>query len=406
MQTERVIFLDVVRTVVVLFVVILHAACSYAEIIPWWSVQEFPKEPAYTLIILFFDLFCMPALFLLAGYFAPESMRRHGTMGFIKAKFRRLGIPFLLLALLFVPVISYIGFIGQTHSEQGFLHFWIFQLTTAWKPILLLLDSAKTAIPHAFDFSQWHLWFISLLLIFFLLYAALRNALPGLFRSLDKLETGPGRILLYMFLACAISALSDAAINLAVPDWAWAKIGGYLMFQPTRLGLYLTFFLLGVVANHTGWFRSTAIPNPLWLWLMAALALDVAFLAWSRTFIQLTGPAPLSLGLLHATLRAFAAMAWTGVLIKAALRWGNSPGPLKSSLSRSSYDIYLLHLPIVVGLQLLVVTWPVGLFVKFLFVSVAAILVCWQLSRRLVGPHPAIALSALGAYFLALCAAA
>jgi hypothetical protein len=46
---NRIIFLDKIRYAIVIGVVILHAACAYARIIPWWSVRD-PLQSA------FFDL--------------------------------------------------------------------------------------------------------------------------------------------------------------------------------------------------------------------------------------------------------------------------------------------------------------------------------------------------------------
>lgn len=452
-HNDRIIFLDNVRTMVVMFVVILHAACAYAEIIPWWPVQEFPKELPYSVIILVFDLFCMPTLFFIAGYFAPASFRRNGAWGFIKTKLRRLGVPFVFLSVFYVPIMSYVGYRGRTEQPLGFFDYWLFQLSTAWKPKFVLLDSVEKAAPHANDFSQWHLWFITLLFLFFLAYAIAARIWPALAypaKSPDATEPSKGatrlraaersamgevpvglgetgfstdhgtqntgrvsrasrydttsrEVLASLLITGLVSTMLVSITNMAIPDWSWANIGGYFLAQPTRLGTYCTLFWLGVLAAHRGWFTRASFPGPLWVWLTVALILDMVFFAILEQFMKTMGPAPLPLAMANGALRSFACLAWLAVLLKIAQRWLKSPHALRAALSRSSYDIYLLHLPVVVGLQLVATTLPLDYFVKFLLIIVCATALCFFLSRELVQARPRRALALLLAVFLTAC---
>lgn len=402
-QDNRIIFLDNVRTMVVIFVVILHAACAYAEIIPWWPVQEFPKELPYSMIIIFFDLFCMPTLFFVAGYFAPASFRTHGAGGFIKAKLRRLGVPFVLLSVFYVPIMAYVGYRGRAEQPLGFFDFWLFQLSTAWKPEFVLLDSVEKAAPHANDFSQWHLWFITLLLVFFLVFAIAARIWPALSNPAKSPAITSREILASLLAAGFVSTLLASITNMTVPDWSWANIGGYFLAQPTRLGTYCTLFWLGVLAAHRGWFTRPSLLGPLWPWLAVALILDMVFFAMSVKFMETMGPAPASLALANGALRSFICLAWLGVLIKTAQHWLNKPHAPRASLSRSSYDIYLVHLPIVVGLQLLATTVPLDYFVKFVLTVVCAVALCFYLSRKLMRARPKTAMAVLLAVFLTAC---
>ena len=54
-------------------------------------------------------------------------------------------------------------------------------------------------------------------------------------------------------------------------------------------------------------------------------------------------------------------------------------------LSDASYWLYLTHLPLVIGAQMLVVTWPISIHLKFLLISttiVAGLLVVYQVGVR------------------------
>ena len=402
-STHRVAFLDNLRSLIVLCVVALHAACAYSLIIPWWPVQEFPKEVPYTLVILILDLFCMPTLFFLAGFFAPPSLSRHGTAGFIRGKWRRLGVPFFLLAVFYVPIMAYIGYVARTPAPKPFFDFWLYQLSTAWKPEFFLLDSMEKALPRANDFSQWHLWFITLLLAFFLIYA-LAASLRRPSRNREQRAPATGRrIIATMLCFGAVSTALTASANMAIPGWSWASVGGYLMFQPTRLGLYFSMFVMGIAASKGGWFRTATFPGPTWAWASATLILNILFFVFSQKFIEITGSAPLHLALAIGFLRSFVPLAWLGFLLKMVQNRWNTSGPFSTLLRKNSYDIYLLHLPVVVGLQLLATCAPVAFSIKCLLEFLLASLICLLLSDKLVRPHPAISVGVLMAVFASAC---
>ena len=62
---QRTIFMDKIRYSMVLAVVVLHAACSFASIIPWWSVRDHAQNQQFDLLIIVLDIFLMPLLFFL-----------------------------------------------------------------------------------------------------------------------------------------------------------------------------------------------------------------------------------------------------------------------------------------------------------------------------------------------------
>lgn len=399
-HNERVYFLDNARSLVVLFVAALHAACAYAGLIVWWPVRE--PVPGMDLVILFFDFFCMPALFLIAGYFAPISLRRHGFGQFLRGKLRRLGAPLVLLAMFYLPLAAYIGYWTRTANPKGFLDFWLYQLSTAWKPEIELINTMEKVFSTINDFSLSHLWFINLLLVYFLLFALVARCFPALLRRAErpaKLRGALGAIALTMFVAVSSMAL----VNMATASWSWIRLGGYLLFQPTRLVFYASFFALGAVSERGRWFESTGVPGPLWLWLGLALLSDVGFILLSGRFMAVVGPYPAPLALADAVLRALAALGWTFALLKAALRWGNKPRALFINLSRNSYDIYLLHLPIIIALQFVATFQPLNLFLKSILVGTLGVGVSWLLADRFVRPFPKAATAALLALFLAVC---
>ncbi len=271
-STHRTIFMDKIRYSMVLAVVELHAACSFATIIPWWSVRDPAQNLLFDLLILVLDIFLMPVLYFVAGYFALPSLQRHGVNGFIRAKLKRLGLPLVLLGFFFVPVITYIGHLGRTGGSNGFLLYWWQHLPTLFSLEPVLFADPVVGARHANDFSQWHLWFISLLLLFFLLLAMFCRRLAHADQTAGQRQpAAPKTIIAQMLVAGVLITLAMALVNRICPDWAWFTIGALLLIQPTRVPLYAGLFILGAPAWHKNWFKIAPLPLKPWIWACASL---------------------------------------------------------------------------------------------------------------------------------------
>ena len=75
------------------------------------------------------------------------------------------------------------------------------------------------------------------------------------------------------------------------------------------------------------------------------------------------------------------------VFISFAYRYWNRDSKVNRTLAANSYGIYILHMPIVLGLNLALVSWAGGdVIVKFSIVTVASIFLSWCISRFVVKP--------------------
>ena len=102
-KTSRLFFVDHLRAVLAILVVLHHVALVYGASVPGFYYIEPPFtspgviNPLAYLALLVFALFnqawFMGAFFLLAGYFTPESFDRKGAGAFLMGKLVRLGIP-------------------------------------------------------------------------------------------------------------------------------------------------------------------------------------------------------------------------------------------------------------------------------------------------------------------------
>jgi peptidoglycan/LPS O-acetylase OafA/YrhL len=106
-------------------------------------------------------------------------------------------------------------------------------------------------------------------------------------------------------------------------------------------------------------------------------------------------------------LHAAARVAANALLILGCLRLGqNRPRPLsggEAALAADSYDVYLLHEPLVVFLGYAAVQAALPAVAALPLVVASAVGVCLIVSAKLVRPRPGLSLVVLGLFFAALC---
>ena len=100
----RIVFLDNIRYLMIVFVVVYHSVAAYSTVAPWWGVHDGSFSMA-DIIRELFDVFMMPVIFFISGYFALPSLEKQGVKGFIKDKGKRLLIPWALGVFVVTPLI-------------------------------------------------------------------------------------------------------------------------------------------------------------------------------------------------------------------------------------------------------------------------------------------------------------
>ena len=113
-KTSRLFFVDHLRVLLAVLVVLHHVAMVYGAVLPMFYYLEPPFsspgviDPLAYLALLVFSLlnqaWFMGAFFLLAGYFVPRSYDRKGPGSFVGGKLLRLGIPLVLYCFILNPI--------------------------------------------------------------------------------------------------------------------------------------------------------------------------------------------------------------------------------------------------------------------------------------------------------------
>jgi hypothetical protein len=105
---ERTDFIDRLRVVLTVLVILHHTAITYGGSGGWFyrEVRD-PSTPSSMLLTVFCAVnqsFFMGTFFLLAGYFTPASLARKGVSAFVGDRLVRLGLPLLVFGFVLGPL--------------------------------------------------------------------------------------------------------------------------------------------------------------------------------------------------------------------------------------------------------------------------------------------------------------
>ena len=345
--------LDALRGTALLLGVVLHASMSYFPV-TIWIVPDTDNSPVASVIFFAIHLFRMPSFFLIAGLFAHMMLERRGTGGFIRDRATRIAGP---LAAFWFPMLAAIiaGLIWMAAIRNGGTI-----PTGGPPPPPLTLET----------FPLTHLWFLWVLLILYVAMLILRAP----FAMADR-DGGWGRFV-DRITGALIGPWTPAlmAAPLAVAFWLapnWTPFFGIptpdtgLVPNPVALTAFGTAFGLGFLLDR----RRDLLVRIERLWpVFTVVALGVG----TGALVLAGGPVPElapvtdpELKAPLAAVMALAVFASTLAVLSLALRFASGQSAARRYLADSSYWVYIVHLPLVIVGQILVVneTWP--WFVKF-----------------------------------------
>ncbi len=163
-ETNRINFLDNIRTLIVILVIIFHSAIAYSVFDSWWYIHDKNTNIIFDIFITALDIFMMPTLFFISGYFAIPSIDSISIKEFLKKKFIRLGLPWVVCIIFYIPLLDLI-----TNYNKSIIN----NISPSRFDTIFITHIKNIAFFNIGPVisNQEHLWFISLLLFFFLFFA-------------------------------------------------------------------------------------------------------------------------------------------------------------------------------------------------------------------------------------------
>jgi len=360
MPKERVYFIDNIRVLLTVLIILHHLAITYGAPGDWYYQEGQPGLLSLLLYAIFTGInqaFIMGFFFLLSGYFTPGSYDRKGAGPFFNARLLRLGIPLLFYIIVIDPLVTYAraviirGFTGSIFNYLG------------------------DYFGNYKGLGTGPLWFVEALLIFTSIYVLWRLISKGI-----KQDVKVPRNIAFVLFALLLGVVSFT-VRIWLPlGWTFIPLGLQLPYFPQYIGM----FIIGTLAYRGNWFvHLSKKSGKLWLWIaiiIALLLLVLIFLGAPE------GDATRFRGGRH--WQAFAFALWEQFLCVALIvalsvlfREGcNRQGKLGKTMAASAYTAYIFHAPIIVLLAFALRKIEIELILKFVLVAPLAIFLCFSIS--------------------------
>jgi peptidoglycan/LPS O-acetylase OafA/YrhL len=339
-------FLDNLKVLLTVLVVLHHAAQPYGPGGGWWIASD-PYDLIDLLVLGIFMAvnasFFMGLFFMISAYFVPSSLERKGAAKFMKGRLVKLGVPILIFMIGVFPVMGY-------------------------------LLEGKPSI------SLGHLWFLALLLIFSAAYAAywlIKKPSSKVKRAF------PGNAAIVAFAVAM--ALMTFVVGIVSPENSWVPLG---LFEPYHITQYVMLFAAGIIAYREGWID--AIPGATAkLWsrvaiLMPVLLLVVGLVTDSKEF---SGGLTLA-SLLGTTWEAFMCVSMCIALLALFKNRFYAQGPIAKALANNSFTVYLIHIPMIVLLQYMLIGVAIDPLIKFAVVGAIGVPLVFATSHFVIRRLP------------------
>jgi glucans biosynthesis protein C len=369
---KRLLFIDNLRWLMIVFVVIMHLNVTYSSLGSWYYIEKHLIDKISYLLFgiygSFTQAYFMGFLFLIAGYFVPSSYDKKGALRFITGRLFRLGLPTLIFMLLINPLISWI-LCSFNHSVPADI--WV----EYWK-----------YIEHFwFISSSGPLWFAFALLIFSIIYAIIRRLiLPNRFHQDRDIPITHFKVIFLIF----IISLGAFLFRLVQPMGT-----SFYNMQLCYFSSYIVLFILGMISYRRNWFLN--IPYCLGMfWFKLALWAGIPFwLVMMRIGGADHGMARFSGGFYWQTVAYafwesfFCIGVCLGLLVLFREKY-NFQGKIGRFFSENAFAVYVFHAPILVFITLLARNITMYPLLKMILMVIVLVPVCFgfaALIRKIPG---------------------
>jgi len=356
---NRIYAIDTLRAAMMLLVVVIHSGLTYTirNLGSIWPIKDpHNTNELFDVLVAFCHSCAMPVFFVVSGFLAAMLFIEKGPEKMILNRLKRIGLPFIAGMLILGPVVL----IAVT----------CFNLTATHKAItfLALIEAFNTYPPE--NISTMHLWFLYFLSFFCIgswgISLLCKNISPNTslkinagFAAILRLRSAPAlfAVVTYLLFCVQRKGSINSYINFSLATWIFLQFAcffgfGWLLYhQKKHLDRFkkddLLFAIMGTIlfSIHFAIFRMQPdIEKTSGLYIFAALkALSIWFLVFG--------------------------------IIGLFLRFFNTYSPIARYISDASYWIYLVHLPVVMFFQVLLINFDLNAFIKFLIVISATFIV-------------------------------
>jgi glucan biosynthesis protein C len=367
--------LDAVRGGALLLGIFFHAAFSFFPGDQFWLVVDSQRSEVVSGTAYVLHIFRMTIFFVLAGYFARMQTYRLGTGSFMRDRLKRIGIPLVFFWPIMMASFIALAIWGMIHANGGTMP----ENPPPPPPPMTLQN-----------FPLTHLWFLYVLLVFYAVSLTLRRLL-SVIRARGFVGNASDQMLHWVNAAGVLPivlALPTAAAFILQPMWhpffgiPTPEYG--FVPNPIASVAYGTAFTIGWLLQRNPEHLRRAIR--LWpVYLGAAIALTAYCISQIGLNVTYMQAIPEGGKTLYSVAYSLAIWTWTFGLIGLCTKMWSRESAVRRYIADASYWLYLIHLPVVMGLQVWVSQWALLAEIKYVLIlglSIPFMLLTYELLVR------------------------
>ncbi len=369
--------LDRARTFITLLVLVHHSVIAYT----YYGHTDPESFLGFDGVVLFTDSFFMSAMFFLSGLFVWPSLQRKGIGWFLRDRWWRLGLPFIVAALVLMPVAYYA--VELRRQDISFAAFW-------WKTVTVGPWPSGPA------------WLVWVLLALDVLAALVYRTAPGIVAAIGRLSLAsharPGLFFRAMLIGSILVYL-PAVLYFGASRWFTI---GPVAVQASRILLYVLYFFAGIGIGAVPFGQGLLAADgglarrwPVWLTItLVSYGCIIGLIYIKRGILPDVNHQPYWWTVAYPLAFATYSVAQTFNIVALFLRFDNEGPSIFDPLRDSAYGIYLIHYIPVLWLQYvlfdvsLAPVMQVSAILKAVIVFVVTLATSWAATaalRRLPG---------------------
>ncbi len=364
-KKRRLFFLDNLKAFVVCLMIVFHVALCYMAYAPewWYTVDKGDPQMSFTMFVMWTDIFIMPVMFFISGYFGLMSLNKQSDGKFWKSKLLRIIIPWIAGVIILAPPVTYIMF-----ASRGV-------------PLAYYPDYLINVFLFGPCFSHVQYWYLGVLTY---LYAALYifcKIRPSFRERLPISKPGIKLFLGFVTLTyiCTVGAYYYAQGN----NDLWIFIWPIMVFQPTRIAFYPLYFFLGAYAWRHQWFVEGGYKADPVKWLPAFIVTGIAYVFYCLFGAPMATSMDQFIIIKSAIHVLFLMCAVFGLLalFQSQLDFTNK---FLGELAANSYNMYYTHMGLVMLIAWYFVQFGWSPYIKYVLVCVLSLLASYITGKILM----------------------
>jgi len=355
---NRIYFLDNLRTFMIFLVVLYHAGGVYESSGIWasfWLVDDPSTNHLAGILNIIIDIFVMPTVFFISGFFMPSSIEKMKGWAFLKSRFKRLIIPWIVAVLTLIPLYKIIFLYSRNLPQESWTTYFHWS-NGIW--------------------SQNWLWFLPVLFLFDILYLLFSRA------NINISSITLKKAIWAIFLIGLIYSICMSIFKFQ----GWTKTI-LIDFQNERLLTYFMIFLLGALCYKLKIFESDVTSKKLYIVIncTAWIPINLYILVLINFFIR-PGSFVFSgiVDIILLWLGFYLSLLCLLYLMVTTFRYYlNRQGKILKALNENSYNVYIIHVVVIGCIAVIMLNMTIPSLLKYLTLAVST----WVISNLIVSVY-------------------